>query len=207
MADSCCENKAGELAELRSRQVRVLYIVFTINVIMFLLEFVSGWLARSTALLADSLDMFGDASVYALTLFTLHKSDKTRSEVALIKGIIMLLLGLFVVADAISKSLQTVLPEAQWMGTIGFIALIANLICFMVLYRHKSDDLNMRSVWLCSRNDLVANSGVIVAAVLVSYTATLWPDVVIGLAIAALFLHSSWQVISEAWKERQASLK
>lgn len=172
---------------------------------MFFFEFISGWLARSTALLGDSLDMFGDASVYALTLYALHRSARTRAGAALFKGAFMLLFGLVVIGDAVRKSMLGVVPEAGWMGVVGLIALAANTICFLLLFSHRSDDLNMRSTWLCSRNDLIANTSVIVAAVLVAFTGTLWPDVVVGLAIAALFLHSAWHVLTEAWREWRAN--
>ncbi len=155
--DSCCENKAGELAQLRAKQSRVLYIVLAVNAAMFLVEFIAGWIANSTALLGDSLDMFGDASVYALTLFVLHRSARARAGAALFKGGFMLLFGMLVVADALRKLVLQEVPAADWMGIIGALALLANGYCFMLLYRHRSDDLNMRSTWLCSRNDLVAN--------------------------------------------------
>lgn len=202
--DSCCENKAGELAQLRARQSRVLYIVLAINAAGFVMEFVAGWIAGSTALLGDSLDMFGDASVYALTLFVLDKSRRARAGAALFKGGFMLLFGVVVVADAIRKLTLQEVPAADWMGIVGTIALLANGICFALLYSHRADDLNMRSTWLCSRNDLFANSSVIIAAGLVALTGTLWPDLVVGLAIAALFLHSAWQVIGEALQEWKA---
>lgn len=197
--DSCCENKAGELAQLRSRQSRVLYIVLAINAVMFGVEFTAGWLADSTALLGDSLDMFGDASVYALTLFVLHRSDRARASAALVKGGFMLLFGLVVVADAVRKVILQEVPQADWMGTIGLVALLANTYCFYLLYSHRADDLNMRSTWICSRNDLVANASVVLAAILVAVTGSLWPDMLVGLAIAALFLHSAWQVTREAY--------
>lgn len=203
--DSCCENKAGELAQLRAQQSRVLYVVLAINAVMFLVEFTAGWIASSTALLADSLDMFGDASVYALTLFVLHRSRRARAGAALFKGGFMLLFGLLVIAEALRKLLLQEMPTADWMGIVGALALLANSTCFLLLYRHRADDLNMRSTWLCSRNDLLANSSVIVAAGLVVLTESLWPDVLIGLAIATLFLHSARQVIREAWREWQAS--
>lgn len=203
--DSCCENKAGELAQLREKQSRVLYIVLAINAIMFLVEFAAGWLVGSTALLGDSLDMLGDASVYALTLFVLHRSVRARAGAALAKGAFMLLFGAVVMADAVHKVYVNEVPVAEWMGLIGLVALIANSVCFFLLYAHRSDDLNMRSTWLCSRNDLVANSSVIVAAGLVAFTGSLWPDVIVGIAIAALFLHSAGQVIHEAWGEWRAS--
>lgn len=202
--DSCCEDKVGELRSLRARQGRVLYVVLAINAVMFLFEFVSGWLARSTALLGDSLDMFGDASVYALTLYALHRSERMRAGAALAKGVLMLVFGLVVIGDAARKSVLGVLPDAGWMGAVGLIALAANTVCFLLLYRHRGDDLNMRSTWLCSRNDLIANTSVIGAAVLVSVTGSLWPDVAIGVAIAALFLHSAWHVLTDAWEQWRA---
>jgi cation diffusion facilitator family transporter len=199
--DSCCESKADELAELRASQSRILYIVLAINGLMFFVEFTAGWLAGSTALLGDSLDMFGDASVYALTLFVLDKSRRARAGAALAKGGFMLLFGVVVIADAARKMVLQEVPEADWMGIVGALALLANGICFALLYRHRSDDINMRSTWLCSRNDLFANSSVIIAGGLVALTGTLWPDTVVGLGIAALFLHSAWQVIRDALRE------
>jgi cation diffusion facilitator family transporter len=203
--DSCCENKSNELAQLREQQSRVLYIVLAVNAVMFLGEFVAGWIIGSTALLADSLDMFGDASVYALTLYVLHRSVRVRAGAALFKGALMLLFGLLVIFEAVRKMLVGGVPDAQWMGVVAVIALAANGLCFALLYRHRSDDLNMKSTWLCSRNDLIANTSVILAAVLVGVTGSLWPDVIIGLAIAMLFLHSARQVLTESWAEwRQA---
>jgi Co/Zn/Cd efflux system component len=198
--DSCCEDKASELAQLRGRQSRVLYSVLAINAVMFLVEFAAGWLAGSTALLGDSLDMFGDASVYALTLFVLHRSDRARAGAALVKGGFMLLFGVLVITDAVRKVILQELPQADWMGTVGLVALLANTYCFYLLYSHRADDLNMRSTWICSRNDLVANTSVVLAAILVAVTGSLWPDVLVGLAIAALFLHSAWQVSREAYR-------
>jgi cation diffusion facilitator family transporter len=203
--DSCCESKADELAQLRASQSRTLYTVLAINGLMFFVEFTAGWLASSTALLGDSLDMFGDASVYALTLFVLDKSRHARAGAALAKGGFMLLFGVVVIADAARKMVLQEVPEADWMGIVGALALLANGICFALLYRHRSDDINMRSTWLCSRNDLFANSSVIIAGGLVALTGTLWPDTVVGLGIAALFLHSAWQVIRDALREMRGN--
>lgn len=199
--DSCCENKASELAALRERQGRVLYLALAINALMFVIEFSAGWLAGSTALLGDSLDMFGDASVYALTLFVLQRSERARTGAALFKGICMLLFALLVIADALRQLVTPELPQAGWMGAISLLALCANGLCFALLYRHRSDDLNMRSTWLCSRNDLLANTSVLVAAVLVQLYASRWPDFAVGLAIALLFLHSAWQILGQAWQQ------
>lgn len=203
--DNCCENKAGELAQLRASQSKVLYIALAINAVMFVVEFSAGWIASSTALLGDSLDMFGDATVYALTIFVLDRSRRARAGASLVKGGFMLLLGVVVVADAIRKLVMQEVPSAEWMGAVGLLALFANGICFALLYRHRADDLNMRSTFLCSRNDLFANSSVIIGAGLVAITNSLWPDIIVGLAIAALFLHSAWQVICESIEEWRAS--
>ncbi|RUO71296.1 cation diffusion facilitator family transporter [Pseudidiomarina salinarum] len=202
---SCCENKTDELAQLRVRQSRVLYIVLIVNALMFITEFTAGWIANSTALLADSLDMFGDASVYALTLFVLYRGARARAGAAMVKGGFMLLFAVLVIADAIRKMIVPEVPDADWMGMVATLALIANGYCFALLYRHRSDDINMRSTWLCSRNDLLANSSVIVAALVVAYTNSLWPDILVGLAIALLFLHSARDVIRDALKEWTAS--
>lgn len=198
--DNCCQNKGSELAQLRVRQSRVLQVVLLINAVMFLIEFGSGWLARSTALLGDSLDMLGDAAVYALTLYTLHRSARARAGANLVKGGVMLIFGGVVIVEALRKAWLGVVPAAAWMGVIGLLALAANLICFTLIYRHRSDDLNMRSSWLCSRNDVIANTSVLVAAALVAVSGSFWPDIIVGLVIAALFIHSAWRVLTEAWR-------
>ena len=204
--DSCCESKSEELARLRDTPSRVLYLVLTVNGSMFVVEFIVGWIAGSTALLGDSLDMFGDASVYAITLFVLHRGVRARAGAALLKGGFMLLFGLVVIGDALRRLLLQDVPSADWMGAVGALALAANGVCFALLYRHRGDDLNMRSTWLCSRNDLFANVSVIVAAALVALSGSLWPDVVVGLAIAALFLYSAGQVIRAAQREWKAGV-
>lgn len=202
--DHCCENKVDELAALRASQSRVLYVVLAINAVMFLVEFTGGWLAHSTALLGDSLDMLGDASVYAATLYVLTASAKARAGVAWLKGMAMVVFGLIVVVEAVRRVVLGAPPEVGLMVLVGAMALTANTVCFALLYRHRGDDLNMRSTWLCSRNDLIANVSVLAAAGLVALTGTLWPDVVIGVAIALLFLHSARQVLVEAMAEWRA---
>lgn len=199
--DHCCESKACELAALRERQHRVLYAVLAINVAMFLVEFISGWIARSTALLGDSLDMLGDASVYAMTLYALHSSERTRAGVVLFKGVVMFVFGSTVLVEAVRRSLEGSVPDVGLMGLVGLAALAANAVCFALLYRRRSDDLNMRSTWLCSRNDLIANGSVLLAAGGVALTGTPWPDVAVGVAIALLFLHSAQQVLKASWLE------
>ena len=161
---SCCEDKSCEIDTLREKHSRVLKIVLVINAAMFLLESSTGWLANSTSLMADALDMLGDALVYGMSLYVLTKSRQQQAKVALVKGGFMLLFGLFVLGDAVYKVFYPIMPNVQTMGVIGSVALIANLVCFFLLYTHKEDNLNMSSTWLCSRNDLFANVGVLIAA-------------------------------------------
>ncbi len=199
--DDCCNNKDKELAQLRERQERVLYIVLAINAVMFIVEFAAGWILNSTALLGDSLDMFGDSLVYAISLFVLHRGVRARAGAALFKSGFLTMFSALIIAEAIRKSIIGVVPEAGWMGLIGGFALIANLSCLMLLYSHRSDDVNMSSTWLCSRNDVIANLSVLVAAGLVMLSESLWPDLVVGVGLAFLYLHSSVKVLKDAWPQ------
>ncbi|MDR9426329.1 MAG: cation diffusion facilitator family transporter [Marinobacter sp.] len=199
--DNCCDSKGDELARLRERQGRVLYIVLAINALMFLVEFTAGWILNSTALLGDSLDMLGDSLVYAISLFVLHRGVRARAGAALFKSGFLMVFSLLIIAEAVRKSIVGVVPEAGWMGVIGGIALVANLSCLVLLYRHRSDDINMSSTWLCSRNDVIANLSVLGAAGLVMLTESLWPDLIVGVGLALLYLHSSVKVAKDAWPQ------
>ena len=168
---------------------------------MFLVEFTAGWLVNSTALLGDSLDMLGDSLVYAISLFVLHRGIRARAGAALFKSGFLVLFSLLIIAEAVRKSIVGVIPDAGWMSVIGGIALIANLSCLVLLYRHRSDDINMSSTWLCSRNDVIANLSVLGAAGLVMLTESLWPDLIVGLGLALLYLHSSVKVAKDAWPQ------
>ncbi len=202
---SCCESKTSELMQLRASQAKVLKILLILNASMFFVEFTAAWWLGSTALLGDSLDMFGDASVYALTLYVLHRSLRARAMSAMVKGVMMLALGAIVLVEAGFQAFNGVAPAAHGMGAFALLALAVNLACFAMLWRFKSDDLNMRSTWLCSRNDIMANAAVFVAAILVGWTGSRWPDVLLGAAIAALFLQSAWQVMGDARLEMRAA--
>ena len=195
---NCCENKSCEVDALRDSHSRVLWIVLFINAAMFVFEGGAGLFAHSTALLADALDMLGDALVYGFSLFVLARSARWLAGAALVKGSFMLLFGLGVLAEAVYKILHPVMPGAEIMGVVGGIALIANLICFFLLYRHRADNLNMSSTWLCSRNDLIANVGVLAAAGGSYMLTSLWPDIVVGVMIAGLFLGSAFNVIRQS---------
>jgi cation diffusion facilitator family transporter len=176
----------------------VLKIVLAINLVMFFTEFGFGVLARSTALKADSLDMLGDATVYAFSLYVVARSARSKAKVALLKGAIMIAFGLGILAEAIHKIGSDSVPFSQTMGAIGALALFANSICLWLLLKHRNDDLNMRSTWICSRNDIIANTSVLFAALLVYGTQSKWPDIFVGAGISLLFLRSGLSVFREA---------
>lgn len=198
---NCCEDKSCEVSRLRESHGRVLWIVLFINAAMFIVEGVAGIRAHSTSLLADSLDMLGDALVYGFSLLVLDRSAQWQARAAFTKGAFMLLFGLGVMAEAAYKTLVPVMPAAETMGLVGAVALAANLACFLLLYRHRADNLNMSSTWMCSRNDLIANLGVLAAAGVIYLTASRWPDILVGAAIALLFLRSAFSVLRESLGE------
>jgi len=199
--DECCEAKATELTALRVRQGRVLAIVLVVNLVMFCVEFGAGLIAGSTALLGDSLDMLGDSFVYGFSLFVLHRSMAWRARAALAKGVIMAAFGVGVLVEAGLRLRAGVPPVVPAMLAIGLLALAANGFCFALLWRHRADDINLRSTWLCSRNDLISNGAVLVAALLVAWSKSFWPDVIVGVGIAALFLRTSVSVLRESLTE------
>jgi cation diffusion facilitator family transporter len=195
----CCENKSCTLATMRADHGRVLKIVLAVNAVMFLVETFAGMAAHSTSLLADASDMLGDALVYGFSLYVLTRDESWQARAALLKGLIMLAFGLGVAAEAINKTLHPIVPQGEAIGLIGLLALAANTGCFLLLYRHRADNLNMSSVWLCSRNDLFANCGVILAGIAVIYTQSRWPDIIVGAIIAALFLRSATSVLRQSF--------
>jgi cation diffusion facilitator family transporter len=195
---SCCEDKSCEITAIRERHGRVLWIVLANNAVMFLVEGWAGLVVHSTSLLADALDMLGDALIYGFSLFVLARSARWQAGAALAKGAFMLILGLGVLGEAIYKGFHPVMPGVETMGVIGGVALAANLVCFFLLYRHRGDNLNMSSTWLCSRNDLIANVGVLLAAAGSYLLASRWPDIIVGAMIASLFLSSALGVLRQS---------
>lgn len=207
--DECCSNKQSEIAKLAQRQDqrRVLIIVLAINAVMFVGESAAGVIAGSVALMADAVDMFGDAMVYGLSLYALDRSERWRNGAAVAKGVFILLFGLGVLVQVAVKIQNGVPPSSQTMLWVGAIALAANLVCLSLLWRFRTKDLNMSSTFECSRNDVIANCGVLAAAGGVALLNSAWPDIVVGLVIAGLFLRSAYTVLSEAWPAfRQARL-
>jgi cation diffusion facilitator family transporter len=201
--DDCCNDKEAELSALAALpgQRRVLVLVLAINVVMFGIEAWAGIMARSVALIADSVDMFGDATVYGLSLYALGRGLRWRAGAALAKGVIILAFGGWILVEVGRRLMAGGVPEAQTIGAVGLLALAANLTCLGLLWRFRSHDVNMSSTWECSRNDVVANVGVLVAAGGVWLTGAAWPDIVVGLLVAALFLRSAWSVLRTAWPQ------
>jgi Co/Zn/Cd efflux system component len=200
----CCHDKACEIEALRNRQSSTLKIVLGINAVMFNVEITAGIMGGSVSLLADSLDMLGDALVYGFSIYVVARGARMKANAALLKGGIMAAFGLFVLGQAIYKIAFPQVPVFEAIGAIGLLALVANSICFALLWRHRVDDINMSSVWLCSRNDIIANVSVLFAAIGVWATHSGWPDIAVGLVIAALFLRSALSVLRAAITERRA---
>jgi Co/Zn/Cd efflux system component len=200
MADHCCASKGRELERLarQAGQRRVLAMVLAINAAMFVVEFGAGVVAGSTALMADAADMLGDALVYGVSLYALGRSDRWNAGAAMLKGLVILALAAGVAVNVATKLASGVPPSSALMLVFGVAALAANLVCLRLLWRFRAHDVNMASTFECSRNDVISNCGVLLAAGGVACIASPWPDLVIGTAMAALFLRSSVRVIAGA---------
>lgn len=197
MSGCCHHHDAPTTARLR----RTLIIVLIVNAAMFAVEIVAGFAAQSVSLQADALDFLGDAATYGITLFVLTMSLRWRAAAALLKGVSMGLFGIFVIAMAVWQAVTGTLPGFQVMGAVGFAALAANVFCALLLIRFREGDSNMRSVWLCSRNDAISNVAVMIAAAGVFASETGWPDITVAMVMAGLALSASWQVVRHALAE------
>ncbi|QQR54558.1 cation transporter [Candidatus Peregrinibacteria bacterium] len=201
MADCCCAAENVDLKNRHNKKLRNVFVfVLLVNLVMFFVEAIAGFLSHSNALTADSLDMLADTFVYGISLFVVFRNDKAKARASLLKGIVMSLLGIYVVFATVIKIIHPVLPTAETISIIGGVALLANALCLYVLSRYKSSDLNMKSAWICSRNDVFGNVSVIVAGLLVAYFNSMIPDILVGLGIAVFVLHSSIGIIREALK-------
>lgn len=180
---------------------RILWLALLINAVMFCIELGFSQIAQSTALLADSLDFLGDAANYAISLVVIGAAVTVRAKASLIKGSSMALLGIWVLGSALYRVFSGSEPNASIMGSIAMLAFVANLSVAISLYRYRVGDSNMRSIWLCSRNDAIGNIAVLIAALGVFGTATRWPDLIVASIIALLALSSSYQVIRLARQE------
>ncbi|KFG70024.1 cation transporter [Microvirga sp. BSC39] len=187
------------------RYKRVLWTMILINAAMFVTEIVAGHLARSQALQADALDFLGDTVTYGLSLAVIGSSLRTRATAALFKGLSLSLMGAWVLGSTLYHVLILGLPRAEIMGGIGLLALAANVTSVLLLMRYKDGDANVRSVWLCSRNDAIGNIVVTGAAGAVWWTASAWPDLIVAGLMAGLFLSSAVQILRQAWAEYRSA--
>src|SRR3989338_9934153 len=201
MSETCCEAEKIDLSKEQNASLKmVFWIALAINLVMFFTEAIGGYLAHSNVILPDSLDMLADVFVYGVSLYVLTKGHQARVKASLLKGGLMFILGFFVVGEAIYKIIHPIQPTAETISIIGGLAFIANAICLILLVRHKNTDLNVKSAWICSRNDVFANISVIIAGILVGYFNSMWPDILVGLGIAFIVLQSSVGIIKEAFK-------
>jgi Co/Zn/Cd efflux system component len=197
MAGSCCSNQP-KFDGMSAGFKRALWIVIAINAVMFAVEMAAGAWAGSQALKADALDFLGDTVTYTLSLFVIGHSVRVRASAALFKGLGLALMGLFVFGSTLWQVFVLGVPHAPVMGAVGVLALAANLASVFVLLGYRDGDSNVRSVWLCSRNDAIGNVGVIAAAGLVALTGTAWPDLVVAALMAGLFCWSAFQILRQA---------
>ena len=202
MASHCCNNPPVA----RSQRYRaILWIALAVNLVMFVLEIGAGARADSTSLLADSLDFLGDAGNYAISLWVLGLGAVMRARASLFKALSMLAFGVGVLGTAAWQMLGDNLPDAQTMGSVGLRALLANLSVAALLYAYREGDSNMRSVWLCTRNDALGNIAVLLAALGVFGTGSAWPDLLVAACMASLALTSAYQVMVQARRELRAA--
>lgn len=197
----CPADEAAKSSAVDPGFRKVLWIALIANAAMFFLEIAASWTAGSVSLLADSLDFGGDAANYALSLFVLGMAIQTRAKAALLKGISMGLYGVGVLGFALYAAFQGNVPAYTTMGVVAVLALTVNVGVAAIQYRFRNGDSNMRSVWLCSRNDAIGNIAVLCAAVLVGFTQTAWPDLIVAALMASLGLSSSVSVIRQARSE------
>jgi Co/Zn/Cd efflux system component len=200
----CCD-KDDAIGILREKQSSTLKIVLAINAGMFLAGIGAGIYAGSSALLSDSLDNLGDAMTYGLSLYVVYKSSRAKAQVALFKGGLILLAALVVLGQVFYNLMAPSVPIFEVMGLVSLLALVGNSICLLLLTRHRTDDVNMSSVWECSRNDIASNISVFIAAGAVWFTQSGWPDIIIALGLVCLFLRSAFRVFTNARQELSAA--
>lgn len=201
MSKDCCDTSCSAEQTANPRYRRVLWAALVINAAMFCVEIVAGINGNSVSLLADSLDFLGDAANYGISLWVLGMGVAMRAKASLLKAISMLMFGLWVLGSTAWHVYSGALPSAGTMGAVGTLALVANLSVAGLLYAYREGDSNMRSVWLCTRNDALGNVAVMIAALGVFGTGKAWPDLVVALIMASLALSSAWQVIRQARSE------
>ena len=201
---TCCGNDAPEFDGASPGFRRALWAVIAINGTMFAIEMGAGLAARSQALQADALDFAGDTATYALTLAVVGMPQVWRSRAAFIKGVSLMVMAFGVLGMTGYRVLVLETPVVEVMGAVGVLALAANLLSVLLLLKYRDGDANVRSVWLCSRNDAIGNVAVICASVVVWLTASGWPDLIVAAIMAILFLKSAFIILGQAREEMRA---
>lgn len=202
MAQHCCGHT--EFTGLDPVYKRILWVIIVINGAMFGVEMIAGILAQSQALQADALDFIGDTLSYGISLWAIGKAATVRSNAALFKGYSLVLMSVWVLGSTVYRVFVMNSPEPFTMGAVATAAFVANLVSVLLLMRYKDGDANVRSVWLCSRNDAIGNLIVLVAASGVWYSDSAWPDLIVAGIMAGLFLSSAWQICTQAIAEKKA---
>ncbi len=200
MSSRCCDSGCSTPAVSPGFR-KALWVALSINLVMFVVEIISGLRSGSVSLLADAIDFGGDAANYGITLVVLSMGLVWRSRAAMVKGLSMLAFGVFVLGRAGWAIHADVVPEPLTMGVVGTLALVANVVVALMLYAYRQGDSNMRSVWLCSRNDALGNLAVMIAAAGVFGTGSGWPDFVVAMIMAGLALSAGYSVVRQARKE------
>jgi Co/Zn/Cd efflux system component len=195
---SGCSGGGCSLDVSQKKQRHSLIIVFIVNAIMFVVVSLAAFYGNTTALLADSLDNLGDALTYGLSFYAVTKGARTKAKVALFKGYLILFTALIVVSQIIYKLIIPSMPIFEIMGLFSILGLIANSFCLYILSKHRDEDINMSSVWECSRNDMASNLAVLIAAFTVWATTSALPDIIIATALVVLLLRSSIRIITSA---------
>jgi cation diffusion facilitator family transporter len=201
MGECCCNEVPKDASQITPGYRRALWIVVLLNLGYGIVEAVAGFIGRSQALKADSLDFVGDGLITLLGIIALQWRGCWRARSALIQGLFLGGLGLAVIATTVDRMMVEKQPEADVMGIFGGTALAVNVAAAALLIPHRNGDTNVRAIWLFSRNDAIGNLAVVVAAGLVAWTKTPWPDLVVAFGIAGLFLHSSWSIVRDSLKE------
>ncbi|MEH6469707.1 MAG: cation transporter [Halopseudomonas sp.] len=200
MAGCGCDSSL-EFDGVSARYKSILWIVIAINAVMFCVEMAASIAAESMSLRADALDFLGDSLTYSITLLAIGHSLRWRARAALFKGFTLVAIGLWVLGSTLYRVVVLGAPNELIMGSVALVAFSANVISALLLFRYRNGDANVRSVWLCSRNDAIGNLAVMVAAAAVYATQSHWPDIIVALLMALLFLHSAWLIIRQAVKE------
>ena len=197
MAEDCCSIEVDS-----AEQARILWIVLGINAAMFVAEFVAGLIAQSTGLIADSLDMLADAAVYGVSLYAVGRSAGLKRRAAMLSGVLQVMLALSVAGEILRRTIVGSEPEPTFMIGVSLIALVANVICLALIAKHRDGEVHMRASWVFSKNDVIANVGVIAAGGLVLLLDEHWPDLVIGSLIVIVVFRGGISILADAKRER-----